>query len=413
MERKLNINNEYEVTILKQDHFGRGITKINDMFIFVDEGITDDICNIKITSIKKNYATAKITSIITPSKSRVEPLCPYYNACGGCQIMHYTNENKKIFKMQKVKELLEKFTNLKDINIFPIISNNEYNYRNKIILHGDGKNVGFYQEKTHSVIPIKSCMITNKIINNTYKKILSFLEKNNDANIKNLMIRITSSNELMVVLEGNLNQQNFLSILDKDVVVYINNKLVQGNSYILENIFDMKFKIYPDSFFQINYETMLNLYKIVIDYYQNKAYNKVLDLYCGTGTIGMLVSPYVKSVIGVDVVKSSIVSANECKKINKIANIDFIQGKVEDKIESFKDIDSIIVDPPRSGLDMHTIETILKIEPKGITYISCDPVTLARDLKKLINSYNIIQIHPVDMFPNTYHIENVVFLEKK
>ena len=157
---------------------------------------------------------------------------------------------------------------------------------------------------------------------------------------------------------------------------------------------------------------MLALYNIVSNFYQDKHYHKVLDLYCGTGTIGMLISKYVDQVIGVEVESSSIVSANICKELNHISNISFLEGKVEDKIDSFKEIDSIIVDPPRSGLDKYSIQTILSISPKTIIYISCDPVTLARDLSTLLSNYKILEVHPVDMFPNTYHVETVCILER-
>ena len=412
MNNELKLNDEYEVTILKQDHFGRGIAKVNNILVFVPHGVAGDICNIKITTVKKKFAIGIIKEILVPSKDRVEVICPYYDDCGGCQIMEINSSKKIAFKEFKVKELLEKFGGLKDINIFPIISKNELYYRNKVIFHGDGKKLGFYQEATHSVVDINKCMITNKKINELYEKILVFLDNNLDCNIDFLMIRTTSLNEIMVSVSGNINNDKFLSCLNKDVVVYINNQLVQGKSYIVEDIFGIKFKIYPDSFFQINYDAMLELYSIVIKYYQDKDYDKVLDLYCGTGTLGMLISPYVKNVVGVDVEKSSIVSANECKVINNINNINFIEGKVENKIDSFKDVDSIIVDPPRSGLDLHSIQTILQLSPKSIVYISCDPVTLVRDLKILLTDYMVLEIHPVDMFPNTYHVETVTILEK-
>ena len=158
---------------------------------------------------------------------------------------------------------------------------------------------------------------------------------------------------------------------------------------------------------------MLVLYRIIMNFYQNKEYHKVLDLYCGTGTIGILVSSYVEQVIGVEKESASIIAANSCKDINRISNITFIEGKVEDQIDSFQDVDSIIVDPPRSGLDHHTLEIILNLQPATITYISCDPVTLARDLKTLVADYEVLEVHPVDMFPNTYHVECVSVLSRK
>jgi len=411
--QELKTLNEYEVMILKQDHFGNGIVKIKDMFVFIHGALPNDVCKIEITNIKKNFANAKIKEIVKSSNSRVIPKCPYYDICGGCHIMHQNYQNQLEFKEQKVKELLEKFTNLKDVNIFPIISQQQFYYRNKIILHGNGKKLGFYKEKTHSVVPIEECIITDKKINEIYKQIQNYLNENNDATITHVMFRTTTLNEIMIVLEGNIDENVIMSYLKEVNTIYYNTKLIKGNPYILEDIFGIKFQIYPTSFFQVNYETMLTMYRMVMNYYKDKNYHKVLDLYCGTGTIGMLVSPYIEHVVGVELEKSSIESALKCKELNKISNIDFIQGKVEDNIDSFTDIDSIIVDPPRSGLDRHTIDTLLEIKPKSISYISCDPVTLARDLKLLINEYDVLEVHPVDMFPNTYHVENVVFLERK
>ena len=158
---------------------------------------------------------------------------------------------------------------------------------------------------------------------------------------------------------------------------------------------------------------MLNLYQKVIDYYRDKQYRKVLDLYSGTGTIGLLLTPYVEEVVGIEVVKDAVLAAKMNQEINQVKNISFIHGKVEDYIDEFEHIDSLVVDPPRSGLDSKTIATILKISPDSMVYISCDPVTLARDLKSLLSNYQLSHVHLVDMFPNTYHIETVVILEKK
>lgn len=413
MQENLKINKIYEVTINKQDHFGKGITKINDMFVFVEGALTGDVCKIKITNVKKKFALARIIEIIVPSKERVAVSCPYYDVCGGCHIMHQSYLKQLDFKKQKVEELLGKFTGLSNVNIFPIVGKNQFNYRNKVIFHGCDNNLGFYQEKTNDLVTIDKCIITDNKLNDIYFKIKKYLV-DNKVSINNLMLRVTSLGNILVTLSGNIeNNKGLLNILDNVDSVYINGSLVKGKEFIEEEINGIKFKIYPSSFFQVNYDMMLVLYGIVTRFYEGKNYHKVLDLYCGTGTIGMLVSPYVKQVVGVEKEPSSIVSANLCKEINGINNIDFIQGKVEDKIDNFKDIDSIIVDPPRSGLDPHSLDIILKLAPKTISYISCDPVTLARDLKVLLNDYEILEVYPVDMFPNTYHVETVIFLNRK
>lgn len=409
----LKINDRYEVTILKQDHFGKGLTKINDIFIFVDNALTGDVCEIVITSVKKKFATAKIEKIIKSSTDRVVPECPYYDICGGCHIMHEDYNKQLQFKENKVRELLSKFTGLEKVKNFPILGGNCFYYRNKVVFHGQDKQLGFYKEKTNILVPIEKCIITDNRLNEVYYEINKFLLANPDNKIDDLMLRVTSLNEILVTVSGKINKDKLLSYLKEVTSVYINGVVVKGKEYIEEDILGIKFKIYPTSFFQVNYDMMLKLYGLVIDFYKKKNYQKVLDLYCGTGTIGMLISSYVKEVVGVEKEHSSIVSANLCKEVNGISNISFIEGKVEDKIDLFKDVDSIIVDPPRSGLDNHSLDIIMKLEPKTITYISCDPVTLARDLKILLKDYEVLEIHPVDMFPNTYHVENVIFLEKK
>lgn len=413
MDNGININNEYVVTISKQDHFGNGIAKVNNKLIFINKALPNDICKIKIINEKKKYANGIILELLKPSLIRVNVKCPYYDICGGCHIMHEEYQHQLLFKENKVKELINRSTGLNNIDYHKIVGKNNFYYRNKVIFHGKNKKLGFYKEKTNDLVPIKECIITNKCLNNIYLKILSYLKDYPDSNIEKLMLRSTSLNEIIVSLEGNVNEKLILTYLDNVAVVYLNNELIKGNGFITEKINGIKFMIYPNSFFQVNYDIMLSLYGIVIDFYKNNSYSNVLDLYCGCGTIGILVSKYVKSVIGVEVEPSSIKSANRCKELNNISNITFIEGKVEDKIDLFKDIDSIIVDPPRSGLDMHTIDIILKLNPSSIVYVSCDPVTLARDLNLLKEKYNILEIHPVDMFPNTYHVESVILLQRK
>lgn len=413
MLEEIKVNDEYDVLIIKQDHFGNGLAKVKNMFVFVKDALPEELCKIEITNVKKTYATARIKKIVEPSSVRVEAKCPYYDICGGCHIMHEEYRKQLEFKEQKVRELLEKFTGLKDVNLYPVLGKNQFYYRNKVIFHGENGKLGFYQEKTNQLVPIKNCVITDKKLNEIYHNIQNLLLKNPNSIINYLMLRKTSLEETLVVLEGNIDLEELLLYLDSVTTIYLNNKLVKGKKFIEEDIFGIRFKIYPSSFFQVNYEMMLILYRMVMNFYQDKEYYKVLDLYCGTGTIGMLVASFVEQVIGVERESSSVVSANLCKKVNNITNITFIEGKVEDKIDTFQDVDSIIVDPPRGGLDHHTLDTILELNPQTVTYISCDPVTLARDLKVLLEDYNVLEVHPVDMFPNTYHIENVLFLERK
>ena len=413
MIEELQINHEYDVTIAKQDHFGQGLVKVDNMLVFVKSALSEEVCKIEIIDIKKTFAIARIRKMIVASKFRVEPKCPYYAICGGCHIMHEEYSKQLEFKEQKIKELLERFAGLKDIHFYPIVGKSPFYYRNKVIFHGKEHQLGFYQEKTNHVVPVKTCVITEKPLNKIYHEIQKFLLEHPSNTIEHLMLRKTSLHQILVDIEGTITLTELLPYLEEVTTIYCNHQLVKGNPFVEEEILGLQFKIYPSSFFQVNYEMMLVLYRIIMNFYQDKEYRKVLDLYCGTGTIGILVSSYVEQVIGVEKESASIMAANSCKEINHISNITFIEGKVEDQIDSFQDVDSIIVDPPRSGLDRHTLEIILKLQPATITYISCDPVTLARDLKVLVADYEVLEVHPVDMFPNTYHVETVVFLERK
>ncbi len=400
-----------KVTIDRFDSYGRGITKVNEKICFVENALPKEECEIKILDEKKNYIEAESTNIINESNYRILPICPYYNICGGCHLMHLDRKSELLFKEEKVSDLLNKFSDIKmDVN--DILYNNEYFYRNKLTLHVKNNKVGLYKKNSNDLIEIDECIICEQKINDLIPKIKEYLN-NNKSSLEEIVIKKSSLDETMIIFKGKTDI-NSLKETFKDInSVYLNDKLILGKEYITEKINDLEFYIRPLSFFQVNYEMMKTMYNKVIDYYKVNESSNVLDLYCGTGTIGMLISKYVNKVTGIEVNSDAVTSAKECAKKNNISNIDFILGKVEDNIDTFKDIDSIVVDPPRSGLDKHTIDSIIKINPNSIIYISCDPATLARDLKILKDNYNIKSITPLDMFPNTYHVETFCILERK
>lgn len=412
---KFKENDTLDVFIEKLDHFGNGLAKVENQYIFVKNALPKETVKIEITKVKKKFLNAKAIKIITPTVDRVSVPCPYYEVCGGCQVMHLAYFKQLEFKKEKVVELFQKFAGVPNLEVEQIFSGKQFAYRNKVVFHGKNQMLGLYQEKSNDLVEVENCLLVEEGLNQIYHKIKEYLKKNSDARIEDLTIRKTSSNEYMLILNGDLNLKMFLSYLDQFSLksVYFNQKLVYGEEYITEEIFNLKFRIYPNAFFQVNYEMMKKLYQVVVDYYQDKNYQTVLDLYCGTGTIGMLVSSYVKELIGVEVVHDSIIAANQNQKINQLPNVTFLEGKVENHISKFQNIDSIILDPPRSGLDSKTRETILKIAPQSIVYISCDPATLARDLKELLEDYTIVKVHLVDMFPNTYHVECVCVLSRR
>ena len=387
------------VRIEKLDHFGRGIAKVNNMPIFVENSLIDEEVEVLITKEKKNYMEGVVIDYIKKSPLRVESNCPYYDKCGGCDLLHLSYIEQLKYKENKVKEIIKKFSGLECIN--NIVSSKQFNYRNKITLQVKN-GIGYFQKKSNDIINIDNCLLVDNKIN----EIINKLKKIDVSDVKKIVIRVTNL-ESMVVFYGKIN----LKIdLDVDTII-INDKVIKGNGYIREEINDFKFIISPTSFFQVNNIGMINIYNKVLEYVDG---GNVLDLYCGTGTIGIYVSKRANKVLGIELNKEAIKDALINKKLNNINNIDFISGDVGTILSenNFK-ADIVIVDPPRAGLDNKSINNIIKIKPRKIIYVSCDPVTLARDLNILKEKYDVIEITPFDMFGNTYHVECVCLLKIK
>ena len=405
---------EYVVEIINQDSFGNGIAKIDNKVIFVKNGIVGENLKIKIIENKKNYSNALIKEIIKRSNNRRDYKCPYYNECGGCSIGHINYENQLLFKKEKIISSLSRIANINDIKINDTMPSPEEYYRNKVILRVDRDIIGFYDEKTHDIINIKKCIISNHKINKIIEILSMFISKYKDNNINEVFIRSIDETMICIAATTFIYTKELLSYLEEIVEsIYINNILVKGKNYIVGSILGTKFNVSKDSFFQVNKYQTEQLYKKIIEYSQISKNDTVLDLYCGVGTISLVISKYTKKVIGIEIIKDAIINAKENALLNKIENTEFICGKVENIIENIKDkIDVIILDPPRNGSDTLTLQTINKINPKTIIYVSCNPDTLARDLKELMNNYKIVEITPYDMFPNTYHVECVCKLIK-
>ena len=393
-----------QVVIEKLDHFGRGIAKINEKIVFVPNTLKGDVVVIEIVKDNSSYALGKVVKYIEKQK-RLSP-CKYSNICGGCHLIDMDYSNQLEFKKEKIKELFKKNLGL-DITLDDVITGDKSNYRNKINLHVKGEKVGFYALESHDLVEIDECYITKKEINDLLPKVKD-LAKNN--NIDEVMIRY--HNGLILSIKGNVSKDFLLKNFLDCSIIYLNNKKVKGNE-VTENILDKHFRVSPKSFFQINTEVCSKMFLKVRSYIKDKSFNKALDLYCGTGVIGILISDLVGEVVGIEVVSDAIEDANYNKKINNINNVSFICDKVENRIESFKDIDLVIVDPPRSGLDKKSIANIMTIAPKEMIYISCDPTTLTRDLKELRGKYDISNVSIADMFPNTYHCESITVLKRR
>lgn len=395
-----------EVKIEKLDNFGRGITYINDKICFVENAYPEEVVEIEIVKENKKIIEAKTINVIKKSNSRVESLCPYSKTCGGCNFSNLKYEDELKYKTSKVKDLILKFTGLENI-VEDTSYINEYNYRNKIILHGKDNKLGLYEESTNIIVEIDKCLLVNNKINEIIKVLI---EEN--ISIEEALIK-TSNDEkqVLVSIKGQIKNTSRLKELSN--VLIINDKLETESSSIITNIGKYKFYESVNSFFQINKDLTEKLYDEALNVVKVVKPNKLLDLYCGTGTIGIYVSEYANEIIGIDYNESNIKDANKNKELNNLNNIKFICDKVENQIDNFKDIDMIIVDPPRKGLDPKTKEYLNLIKAKHLVYISCDPVTFARDLNDLKENYDIEYIKPFNMFPKTYHVENVAYLKIK
>ena len=396
-----------KVKIEKLDHFGRGITHINDKICFIKDALPEEEVDIEIINENKKYIEAITKKVKEKSPYRIKSQCKYSNKCGGCVFNNLLFEEENKYKKEKVQEIIERFGELDKKLVKDVVYNDEYNYRNKILLHGLGKNLGFYEEKTHSIIPIDKCLLISPNMN----KVIKVLNNINER-IEEVLIRCSNDDTMiMVELEGKVKDIDKLKEVC-DVLIY-NGLILTDKDELINEIGNKKYYVSYSSFFQVNRFLTKNLYDEVLKIVKKNKPNKVLDLYTGTGTIGIYVSEYAKKIIGIDSNGSNIKNANKNKELNNVKNIEFICDKVENRINEFKNIDLIIVDPPRAGLDSTTKEYLKEIKSKTIIYVSCDPVTLARDLKDLNDIYNIKSIKPFNMFPRTYHCESVCLLERR
>ncbi len=382
------------------DDKGRAVTKIDGKITFVSNLLPNEEAEVKIINIKKKYNEAKVLKLLKTSSERVVPKCPYLNC--GCQLKHLNYQKQLEYKQNKVKEILKKFGNITPKINKIVYDNNINHYRNKITLKVQN-NVGFFQNHTNSFIPIKRCELVSEKVNNLIK------ELNQKDLSKVTEITIKDFDDIMLIIKGDMDISNLSA-----KVIYLNDKLMTKDKFVMVKLKGLTFKISKEAFFQVNKYMTEKLYDLALNYLKPDKTKTVLDLYCGTGTISLILSKHFKKVIGIELNKEAIDCAQENKKINKINNVNFICGDASKEIKKVQDkIDYIIVDPPRSGLTKEGIGHILKLNPKKVVYISCDPITLARDLNLLKEYYDIKEVTPVDMFPNTYHVENVAVLVRK
>lgn len=430
---------------------GWGVGHIDGFAVFVANAAIGDTILAHIIKVKKNYAIGKLLDIIIPSPNRYEPDCPVFSQCGGCAYRHITYDSELNIKHKQVKEAFSRIAHM-DINPQPIISaKNIDRYRNKaqfpVGFDGELK-IGFYAPYSHRIINCRDCKLQPKEFTTALQVFDEFLsqnhipiynEKENKGLLRHIYLRKADATEEILacaVINGdNLPNANILAEKLKDALpnlkgflininksdtnVILGDKcnLIWGQDYITDVLCGCKFRISPLSFYQVNSSQAKMLYEKAQDYANLNSDDILLDLYCGTGTIGLTMASKVKKLIGVEIVESAVKDAKINAQINNITNAKFICDDASNAVKKMIENDElpsvVLVDPPRKGLSPELISTIAAIKPNRIVYISCDPATLARDCKLFEKSnYTVKELTPVDMFPRTAHVECVVLITR-
>ena len=451
-------NKEYILDIVAEGYEGEGIAKIEGYPIFVSGALKNEKVKVKIVKVKKNYAYGKLEEIIEVSQNRVEPKCESYKRCGGCSIQHMSYKKQLDFKWERVQDCISKIGGLsKELVKYPLgMEINPYRYRNKVQLpigkvNGEAA-IGFYAPRSHNIIDIESCLIQDESADRVRVITKEWIIKNNiepatrdgefysKGILRHIMIRrgFTTGHVMVVLVSTTKNVPNIEEFISKikssipeveSIILNVNSKntnvilgeeciTLYGKDNIQDYIGEFKFNISPLSFFQVNPIQTEVLYNKALEYANLSGEEVVFDAYCGTGTITLFLSQKAKKVYGVEIIEPAIINARENAKLNNVDNVDFFVGKSEEVIPNLINdgikADVIVVDPPRKGCDIKLLKAIGKTNTERIVYVSCDPSTLGRDLKILDElGYETVEIQPVDMFPQTGHIENVVLLNKR
>ena len=449
---KKDVNKEPIIVTCKDlSSEGKGVVFYNEMVGFIDNLLPLEEASIKITYQKKDIFYGEVITLLKESPYRVKPICPLFSTCGGCQLMHMGYEYQLKYKQNKVKECLSRIGNIK-VEVEDVIGMDDpYHYRNKIqvpIKRVKGQIVsGFYKEKSHDIVPISHCYIENKEADHILNTIRILMKKyriepyNEDKRtgvIRHILIRNSHiNNKVMVVLVTNVDvfpgrndfvkelkkmEPNISTVIqnmnfrDTNVILGEKERILSGKGFVEDELCKVKFKISPKSFFQVNPIQTEKLYLKAIELASLSKDDLILDAYCGIGTIGLIAAKEVKQVIGVEIVKEAILDAIKNAKENNIENALFYEGDAGEFIkEKYKEgilFDVVFMDPPRKGSDEKFLDILKKTHPKKIVYISCNPSTLARDLKYLSSDYEVKRVIPFDMFPNTEHVETVVLLTR-
>ena len=443
---------KYEILINNVSHQGEGIGRVENFAVFVPGAIKGEKIEVKITEIRKNFARGELEKIILPSLNRVKPPCSVFNLCGGCHLQHINYKKQLEMKKEIVENVLSRIGN-QNIDVMPIIGMEiPWRYRNKGHFHLARENenitLGFYQSKSHDLVPVSQCLLFSQNINSlikylekelTRQKITIYNHKTDKGNFRGIVLRESKyTGEIMIIfitreerwyldenflnnliiafpqvvsLCQNINKNPKMALFGKDF------RILKGKTFIEDHIDSFKFKISPSSFFQVNVLQTEILYKKILEYANLSGKETVIDSYSGTGTISIYLAGKAKKVYGLELQKGAVRDAWANGELNNLSNLKFFSGKAESWLYKWvqrgEKVEVIIIDPPRRGCSREVLKNIIKIKPEQILYVSCDMPTLARDIKYITqNGYNIEEVQPIDMFPHTSHIECLVHLTR-
>jgi len=452
-KKPVRLEEDHELIITGYSHQGEGIGRVNNFTVFVPGTILDEKVKVKITEVKKNFARGQVEKVILASPHRIKPLCLVYHLCGGCQLQHIAYEKQLEMKGEIVENALDRIGNQNIKTLSTIGMKDPWRYRNKGYFQLNQEKgmvrLGFYKAGSYNFVPASECVLfslqMNRLVSHledqlSLQKIVVYDNKTGKGNLRNILIRESKSTaEIMLVFitkeDSLVFGQNILNDLVRTfpqvVSIYQNMnrspkailtgkdfRLLKGKPDLEEAIGTFRFKISPRSFFQVNAAQAERLNEKVLEYANLKGEETVIDSYCGTATISIYVAKQAKKVYGIEVEKSAVRDAKINCELNGISNLKLFTGKAEEWLykwrKSGEEVHLIIVDPPRRGCSVKVLKGILKIEPKKIIYISCHPATLARDLKYLTKdgNYKLKKVLPIDMFPQTSHIECIASLER-
>ena len=454
--KEVTKNQEFVVDIIDCTAEGAGVAKLDGYPLFIKDAWMGDRVKIAITKTKKNYGYARVVELLEPSKERVEPVCPVARQCGGCQLQHVSYEGQLRFKQNKIANCLQRIGGFQEIPMEPIIGMEKpYQYRNKaqfpVGTDQEGQLVtGFYAGRTHRIVSCDDCAIQAKENARLLKLVKEYMsqcgvapyeEETHTGLVRHILTRVGFvTGEIMVclIINGdalpqpeklvekleqvpgmtsiciNINKEKTNRILGEQCVT------LWGRGYIEDFIGNIKYQISPLSFYQVNPVQTAKLYETALEYAGLEGNEIVWDLYCGIGTISLFLAQKAKQVYGVEIVPQAIEDARKNAELNGISNAEFFVGAAEEVLpkkyeesQGSMAADVIVVDPPRKGCDAALLETIVKLQPDRVVYVSCDPATLARDLRYLCdNGYELKRVRGCDMFGMSYHVESVVLLSR-